>query len=136
MVVVNMKGVGELIGEGNYPVTLTKVSTKKNAKGNDVITIQATIRGSDTTFEGRPLFRNFTIKNEPDADNSGTLFYLQQAFLAFEADEEDVTSDKFDPEKVGKSLYGNRAEATVSHRVNTEDPEKKYLDVQFRGLGM
>lgn len=127
-----MRGIGQIVAEGTYPVTLTKVSTKKTANGSDMIQMQATIRESGTDFDGRVLFRNFVLSNDPDKDISGILFYMQQAFLAFGADEEDVTSDSFDPEKVGKSLYGNRAEAVVTHNVDPKDADKKYANVQFQ----
>lgn len=131
MVVVNFSNVGQLVGEGTYPVTLTKASEKRTAKGADMVTLQATIRDSDTEWDGRPVFRNFVFGNEPDSDNSGSLYYLQQALLAFGADEEDVSKDKVDPVKLAASLYGNRAKATVTHNIDANNPEKKYANVQF-----
>lgn len=131
MVVVKMKGVGQLVGEGTYPVSLTKVTEKKTQAGDDMVTFQATISGSGTEWDGRSVFRNFVIKSDPDADISGVLFYLQQTLLAFGADEEDVTADEVDPVKIGKKLIGNRAQSTITHRVDDNDPSKKYLQVQF-----
>lgn len=127
-----MKGVGELVAEGTYPVVLTRASEKKTQAGNDMVTLIATIKDSDTDFDGRTLARNFVINNATDADNSGTLYYMQQAFLAFGADEEDVTSENFNPVEVAKSLYGSSAEAVVTHNIDKNDPEKKYVNAVFQ----
>jgi hypothetical protein len=126
-----MKGIGQLVEEGEYPVTLVKVTSKKTQAGNDMLTFQATIRNSDTDFDGRSLFRNFVISNDPDKDNSGVLYYLQMALVAFGGDPDDMDSDKFDVEDYAKGLYGNRAIATVTHRLDANDPDKKYLSVEF-----
>lgn len=134
MVAIDMSLVGQMIGEGRYPVILTKASEKAvntpNRKGVS-ISLQATIKGSDTEWEGRPLFRNFFYNQAPDADNGAMLFYLQQSLLAFGADEEDVSAPDMDPVAVAQSLYGNPAMATVVHNVDKNNPEKKYVNATF-----
>jgi hypothetical protein len=136
MVVLNMKNVGKLVDIGDYPVTLTSVSEKKTAKGDDMVTFGATIKDSDTDWDGRQLFRNFVFptKTDPTRDMSGTLFFLQKTLLAFGADEDDVTDEQMDPVKIGKPLYGNKAKATVTHNVDENDPEKVYANVSFSEL--
>ena len=133
MPVINFSGVGKIVDEGTYRVTLTKASEKKTAKGDDMVTLQATIRDDDAgEWDGRPLFRNFIFGTKPDADNSGSMFYLQQALLAFGADEEDVTSDTdVDVLELAKGLYGNHAIAEVAHNYDKNDPNKKYANVKF-----
>lgn len=131
MVVVNFSGVGKIVEVGTYPVVLTKATEKKTAKGSDMVTLQATIKGSGTEWDGRPLFRNFIFSNDPGADNSGTLFYLQQALLAFDADEDDVAEDGVNVVEFAKTLYGNSAQAEVTHNVDANDPSKIYPNVKF-----
>lgn len=137
-VVVNMKNVGTVIDEGDYIVTLTRVSAKTNAKGNDVITLGTTIsRENNSEFDGRQLPVFFTINNDPDADNYMTLERMQNAFVAFGADEDEVVSESFDPEKIGKPLYGTKALAHVAHQPNTNDPSKApYLRVNLEAYDM
>lgn len=134
MVVLNMKGIGQVIDEGTYPVILDKVTEKKTAKNDDMITFRVTIKGSDSDFEGRPLFRNFVIPTATKAgeDISASLYYLQRAFMVFGADEDDVTSEEFNPVALGPSLAGTRAKAVVKHNPN-EDPDKPpYLNIEFQ----
>lgn len=130
MVVVNMKNVGQIVAEGTYPVVLTKATEKSVAKG-DVVTLIATIKDSDTDWDGKPVFRSFFISNDEDADNGTTLYYLQQTLLAFGADEDDVTSDTLNPVELAKELYGNSATATVTHTTDKNNPEKKYANASF-----
>lgn len=129
-----MGKVGLTVDPGEYPVSLQSVTAKTKPNGDDSITFKSTIRDEDSQFNGMPLFRTFTIKNDPDADNAGVLYYMQQAFLAFGADEEAVTSNAFDPEQCAKSegLIGARALATVTHRPNDKDPAKPFLSVEFK----
>lgn len=135
MVVVKMKGVGEIVGEGNYPVVLTKVSEKKNSTGADVVTFQATIKDSDTEWDGRSLFRSFTISNDPEKDISGILYYLKMTLLAFGEDEDEMDTDKYNPVESGKKLYGNSAMATVTHQKDSRDPDKTFAAVEFMPSG-
>lgn len=134
--VLNMKGVGQPVAEyDSYPVVLTKIEAKKNAKGDDQVSISATINGSGTEFDGRTLIRNFTFptKSDPQKDTSGLRYYLQSALKAFGADEDEVTDEETDIIAVGVSLYGNRALAKVVHDVNMSDPKKPpFVNVTFR----
>lgn len=131
MVVVDMRGVGQRVAEGEYPVVLTE-AYEKAATGNrdgDLVTVKATIKGSDSDWEGRILFKTFFIGK--GMDNSGTLYHLQKTLMAFGADDEEVTSPTMDPVKVARSLYGNRAKATVVHNCDKEDMSKVYVNADF-----
>lgn len=130
--VLNMKGVGEMVPEGDYPVILMRVTEKQSAKGTGtVFTFQAVIRGSDTDYDNRNLFAPVFVSNDPDADISNSLFRIQQNLLAFGADSDEVTGDSLDPCAVAKNLVSNKAIAKVAHRVDSNDPEKKFYNIVF-----
>ncbi len=136
MVKIPFKTGAGLIPENTYPVVFAGGTEKKTAKGADMITLRATIKGSGTDYDGRSLVRNFVFSNDPEKDNSATIFYLQKALLAFGADNEDVTEDGVDVVKeVTPGLVGNPAQATVTHNQDANDAEKVYLNVEFMETG-
>lgn len=138
MVVINMNGVGQLVDEDTYDVTLTRVSEKKTRRGDDMITFQATISKDHPEFGGRSLFRNYvipdmTLPHNAEKDMAAILYYLQLAFIAFEGDEDELTSESFNPVEYGKTLYGNRAQAKVTHVPDSRDESgaKMQASVEF-----
>lgn len=134
--VVSMKNVGKPVSEGTYDVALTKVVANKNQKGEDQLILTANIDDSSSSWHGRPLTRRFVISNDPEKDNSGVIFYMNQALIAFGADEDDLDADEVDVVEVATSLIGNKAVAEVKHTENPKDPEKPYVNANFSPSGL
>ena len=136
-VVVNFKGIGQLVPEGNFGVTLTGVTAKKTAKNDDMITFKATIRDdAHPDLNGRAIFRNYVLPTVTGDEEKmrNSLYYFQLALLAFGADEDDVTGDEdFDVFEFAKTLNGNAARAKVVHKPDSRKgmEDKMQLEVTF-----
>lgn len=132
MVVVNMQSVGKNVDPGTYPVVFTKAMEKKIAQKGDLVMLLATIKDSGTEFDGRSLMCSHLIKGNAEEDDT-TLFYLQKNLLAFGAEEDDVTDEKFNPVTfANENLVGAKALAEVVWNHDKTDAEKIYVNTTFK----
>lgn len=136
--VVNMRNVGKPVSEGTYNVMLTKVEAKKTAKGDDQLVLTATIKDEDSEWNGRPLIRRFVLPTvtDPTKDVSGILFYMQQALIAFGADEDELADEEVDVAEIGSQLIGNEATAEVTHQENERNPNQPFVNANFVPSGL
>lgn len=127
-----MQSVGKLVDAGTYPVVFTKAMEKKIAQKGDLVMLLATIKDSGTEFDGRSLMCSHLITGKAE-DDDNALFYMQKNLTAFGAEEDDVTSETFDPVKFANSeLVGAKAIAEVVHNRDKNDPEKIYVNTTFK----
>lgn len=139
MVKVNFtQAGGNIPDEGVYLVTLEKATDKKSQTGKEGVLLQSIVsevRDGPDSMEGRKIFTGFWFDPKADADNSTTIYFLQQALLSFGADEEDVTRDGVDPVKDvvmnEDGIKGNTAIVRVTHKPDNRNPEVMQAQYQY-----
>lgn len=138
-VVVNFNNVGRLVDEGDYRVTFKAASAKKTRdQKKDVVLFQVLISGdvdgNPTPMDGKSAWRSYVIDPAADADNSGTLYYMQSDMMAFGVDEDAITGDE-ELDIVAfanQNLKGCTALASIVHEPDRNNSAIVRATVKFR----